>query len=138
MNRHERDERNQKICTLRLNGLTPAQISRQLKLSRGIVNGVLWREGLSVQVKVVITSKRAKSKPPKVVDINRKKISPKAPVLGLKDVQSLELEPIPLGTDSGCQWIKGDPRDRVMCGHATRGFSSWCPHHYRRVYQEVS
>lgn len=135
MNRQERDERNRKICDLRLKGLTPAQITRRLKLSRGVVNGVLWREGLSVQVKAVITSKRAKAKPPKVVDVRREQ--EKANKIALQDAKALTIEPIPLGTDSGCQWIHGDARERVMCGHTVKGRSAWCPHHHARVYQWI-
>lgn len=135
MNRHERDERNRKVCDLRLKGLTPAQICRRLKLSRGVVNGVLWREGLSVQVKAVITSKRAKAKPPKVVDIKQEKA--RAAKVALEEAKAIAIEPIPLGTDSGCQWIHGDPQDRVMCGHTPRARSVWCAHHYDRVYQRL-
>ena len=127
------DERNEKICVLRGQGLTTVQISRRMKVTRSTVCGVLHRAGLTTQKKG-----RPRKNPDTTVKSSRRKISPNALVLGLTDVRALELEPIPLGTDSGCQWIKGDPRDRVMCGHATRGFSSWCPHHYRRVYQEAS
>ena len=129
----DNDERNEKICVLRGQGLTTVQISRRLKVTRSTVCGVLHRAGLTTQKKG-----RPRKNPEATVKSSRRKISPNALVLGLKDVQSLELEPIPLGTDSGCQWIAGEPSDRVMCGHATRGFSSWCPHHYARVYQEVS
>lgn len=129
----DNDERNEKICVLRGQGLTTVQISRRMKVTRSTVCGVLHRAGLTTQKKG-----RPRKNPGAPLKSARRKIFPNAPVLGLTDVRALELEPIPLGTDSGCQWIKGDPRDRVMCGHATRGFSSWCPHHYRRVYQEVS
>jgi hypothetical protein len=124
------DERNEKICVLRGQGLTTVQISRQLKVTRSTVCGVLHRAGLTTAKKG-----RPRTKPPKLYA--RKKIVANALVLGLKDVQSLEIEPIPLGTDSGCQWIHGDPADHVMCGHTPHGRSFWCPHHYSRVYQEI-
>lgn len=133
--RREIDERNRHICTLRVrDGLTPTQICRRLKLSRGVVNGVLWREGYSVSRKA-----QYKSKPPKAPHApQRRKIVASAIVEGLQDVKALDIEPIPLGTDSGCQWLRGEPGDRIMCGHAVKGRSAWCPHHYDRVYQKVT
>jgi len=124
------DERNEKICKLRRRGFTTVQISRQMKVTRSTVCGVLHRAGLTSEKKG-----RPRTKPPKLSA--RPKRFPNAIVEGLKDVRALELEPIPLGTDSGCQWVHGDPRDHVMCGHTPHRRSAWCPHHYARVYQEV-
>lgn len=127
----DNDDRNEEICKLRREGLTTVQISRRMKVTRSTVCGVLHRSGLTTGKKG-----RPRKHPPKLYA--RKKIIANAIVLGLKDVQSLELEPIPLGTDSGCQWIAGEPSDHVMCGHTTHGRSSWCPHHYARVYVRVA
>jgi hypothetical protein len=126
-------KRNEKICGLRMTGLTARQIGLQMKLTRSTVCGVLHRAGLGTQ-----TIGRPRNDPNAPAKPARRKIMAGAIVEGLKDVRALELEPIPLGTDSGCQWVHGDPRDHVMCGHTTRGFSHWCPHHYSRVYQEIS
>lgn len=132
MKRRDLDERNRHICTLRVvQGLTPAQICKRLKLSRGIVNGVLWREGLSVSRKATYNAPKPAPKP---------KAEPKPKTVkqaALEEVKAVAIEPIPLGTDSGCQWIHGDARERVMCGHTVKGRSAWCPHHHARVYQWV-
>ena len=126
------DERNEKICKLRRRGFTTVQISRQMKVTRSTVCGVLHRAGLTSEKKG-----RPRNNPETTVKSSRRKQFPNAIADGLKDVRALELEPIPLGTDSGCQWVHGDPADHVMCGHTPHRRSMWCPHHYARVYQEV-
>lgn len=47
-------------------------------------------------------------------------------------------EPKPLGdVNGGCCWIHAAPPKRMFCGHKTVHGSSWCAHHYGRVYNRV-
>lgn len=40
----------------------------------------------------------------------------------------------PASIHEECQWIDGEPRKRKFCCKPTIRNSSWCDHHYRRVY----
>lgn len=47
-------------------------------------------------------------------------------------------EPEPLGVDSGCLWISGEPAERLFCGEDRVHGSPWCQHHHVRAYDRVS
>lgn len=34
-----------------------------------------------------------------------------------------------------CQWINGEAKDRDFCGKPVIGQTSWCAHHYARVFR---
>lgn len=41
----------------------------------------------------------------------------------------------PVSIHKECQWLEGEPRKRKFCCQPTIRQSSWCQHHYGRVYQ---
>lgn len=132
--RAERDKRDDLICQLRKEGHGPASIARQLGVTRSVVCGVLFRAGLTN-----LHARREKAPPKKqtrAVVGKGKPAKPKKPIL--VDVRSLEFEPIPTGLDAGCRWLRGEPADRLFCGHETYRGTSWCLHHFQRVYTVLS
>lgn len=47
-------------------------------------------------------------------------------------------EPEPKGDiDTGCRWPHGEASERNFCGAARHEGSSWCPHHYGRVFSST-
>lgn len=58
---------------------------------------------------------------------------PKSFVVAAVDVQRLRKEPKPLGIDTACLWLHGEPAKRLFCGHARIYGSAYCEHHAPRT-----
>lgn len=60
---------------------------------------------------------------------------PKSFVVAAVEVRKLREEPKPLGVDTACQWLHGEPAKRRFCGHARKpGSTSYCEHHHARAF----
>lgn len=137
-------------------GLSRAVVAEIFGSTRNAIIGLCYRKGITGPNNQIIgamvandrkrranalrSSKRDEVQPITTRDRWRKK----ARVAQLKEPELpfCPDEPIPLRTTvlssvMGCQWVCGGTDDNCLpehCGHETVKESSWCAHHYRRVY----
>lgn len=136
------DASRSRLAELVERGLTAKQISRALSVEFGIsytrnsVIAQVARSGLKLKGK----SRRPIVPPPTRVTIGSTKTIPAdaqhVPKRIRSDVDPVP-EPDPAGdVVTGCRWLHGDAVERTFCGADIYRRSTYCQHHFARVYDE--